>query len=87
MASPDKLKRLNLEKLSLDQLADQLGLPPSSHAHYVAAAELARRQALWQRDASEAMQASAKYMRWSVIAIAVTTSLVALFTFLLWWWP
>jgi hypothetical protein len=43
-------------------------------------AELARRQTIAQVDA-------AKYMLWSVIAIAITSGLNALFAFLIWYAP
>ncbi len=43
-------------------------------------AELARRQTIAQINA-------AKYMLWSVIAIAITSGLNALFAFLIWYAP
>jgi hypothetical protein len=55
--------------------------------HHAAQAEFARRQAVWQRDAAKATQQSAYYMMWLALGIWVTTGLLALFTFLLWYAP
>jgi hypothetical protein len=73
-------KRQDLEKLTLGDIADNLVSRPESLVHLTAAAELARRHAKAQIDA-------AKYMLWSVIAIAVTSGVTALFGFLAWYFP
>ena len=73
-------KRQDLEKLSLGHIADNLVSRPEALVHLTAAAELARRQAKAQIDA-------ARYMLWSMIAIAVTSGLTALFGFLAWYFP
>lgn len=62
----------DLTKLSLEDLAIS--------GHYAAPQEFMRRQTL-------AMMSSAKYMLWSVIAIAITSGLNALFAFLTWYAP
>jgi hypothetical protein len=73
-------ERRELEQLTLGQLADRLVSKPDSLRYLAAAAELARRQARAQIDA-------ARFLLWSVIAIAITSGFSALFAFLSWYAP
>jgi hypothetical protein len=71
----------NLDELSSIDLASKMGsAQPGSIAHTMASAEFARRQ-------TEAQISATKYMWWSVLAIAVTSGLNALFAFLSWYAP
>jgi hypothetical protein len=87
---PIKHPRQKLASLSLDELADELGVPPSgSSPHTAAMAEFTRREALAQErvaraqeDAAtaatataEATRRSARYILWSVIVLAVASVL------------
>jgi hypothetical protein len=68
-------------EMSLEDIAGTLGNSKHDSPMYnIMTAELARRQTAAQVDA-------AKYMAWSVLAIAVTSGLNALFAFLLWYAP
>src|SRR6476659_6620863 len=80
-------QRRKLEEMNLEQVADEMASDPTSHNHHAAQAEFARRQAVWQREAAKATQQSAYYMMWLALGIWVTTGLLALFTFLLWYAP
>ena len=73
--------RRDLEKVSLEEVADRVAFGPTSFKNHAGLGEFARRQAIWQRDTAEATRCSARYMLWSVIGIWVTTGLVAVFTF------
>jgi hypothetical protein len=87
--SPQAEGRQALEQHSLERLADELAYAPDhpdSYRHYIAAAELERRKAAWHHEASEAQRhtaeytkSMARYMLWTVIAIAVTSGITALF--------
>ncbi len=68
--------RKSLETKSLDEIVDQLVTREDHEFHLAANAELQRRLAVWQRDASDATIKTARYtadsarwMFWSVIAI------------------
>jgi hypothetical protein len=87
MSAESQSFRKQWEGRDLSGLAYEMAHGPTSGRYHAAWAELCRQQATWQRDASTATQDSARYMRWSVYAIVVTTGLVALFTFLLWYSP
>jgi len=94
MASP----REQLEKASLGRLADDMQHGPSGQYH-IAYAELQRRLADWQSKACDAeveaasaaeetaryTKSTARWMFWSVVAIAITSGIQALFAFLTWW--
>ena len=70
-----------LDELSLIDLASEMGnSTPGSVAHGTRAAEFVRRQTIAQIN-------TAKYMLWSVIAIAITSGLNAMFAFLTWYVP
>lgn len=66
-------------KLSLEDLASRVGQPGSMDSQSVQV-EMLRRQ-------TAAQVASAKYMLMSVVAIAITSGLTALFAFLAWYAP
>jgi hypothetical protein len=67
--------------MNLEDIAKLMGdAQPGSITHGIMSAELARRQTVAQINAT-------KYMLWSVIAIAVTSGLNALFAFLVWYAP
>ena len=69
------------EKMSLIDIASTMGnSEPGSVKHTMMSAELARRQTIAQVSAT-------KYMGWSVLAIAITSGLNALFAFLIWYAP
>ena len=87
MAHQGVNQRRKLEEMNLEQVADEMALGPTSYNHHAAQAEFARRQAVWQRDAAKATQQSACYMFWLALGIWITTWLLALFTFLLWYAP
>jgi hypothetical protein len=65
--------------MDLEQLASSTGMPGSSDSQAVQI-EMLRRQTV-------AQIAAARYMLWSVIAIAITSSLNAMFAFLIWYAP
>jgi hypothetical protein len=75
--------REKLEHETLSQLADRLQPgPTSTHQFNIANAELMRRQAIWQQEASNAAvetaaatRRSAHYMLASVIVLAVASAL------------
>src|SRR5262245_8680186 len=95
MASP----REQLETASLGRLADDMQHGPTSRQHDIAYAELQRRLADWQSQACNAQveaasaaeetarytKSTARWMFWSVVAIAITSGIQALFAFLTWW--
>jgi hypothetical protein len=67
--------------MNLLDIASTMGnSAPGTPTHSMMAAELARRQ-------TEAALATARATKWSVIAIAITTGLCALFAFLTWYAP
>ncbi len=78
--SDDKTLLQNLQNVSLTEIAIRRGNPIDGGIHGYLDAEITRRTAQAQIDA-------AKWMKWSVVAIAVTTSLVALFGYLGWMYP
>jgi hypothetical protein len=68
-------------EMGVDDIATMMGnAGAGSQTHTQMLAELTRRQTVAQIDA-------AKYMLWSVIAIAITSGLNALFAFLTWYVP
>lgn len=67
-------------KSLLDLASDMGNALPGSIAHTMASAEFLRRQTNAQINAT-------KYMWWSVLAIAITSGLNALFAFLTWYVP
>jgi hypothetical protein len=68
-------------EMSVSDIATMMGnARVGSAKHTEMAAELTRRQTVAQINA-------AKYMLWSVIAIAITSGLNALFAFLIWYAP
>jgi hypothetical protein len=68
-------------EMSINDIAMTMGnAQVGSDKHAEMAAELVRRQTVAQMNA-------AKYMLWSVIAIAITSGLNALFAFLTWYAP
>jgi len=87
MTAESQKLRKEWEGKNLSFLADEMAHGPNSGHYHAAWAELCRQKAEWQEKASKALQDSAKYMRWSVYAIAGTSGLVALFTFLQWYRP
>ena len=68
------------KKSLLDLASDMGNAQPGSIAHTMASAEFMRRQTRAQINAT-------KYMWWSVVAIAITSGLNALFAFLTWYAP
>jgi hypothetical protein len=94
MASP----REKLESEPLGRLADDMQHGPTSRQHDIANAELQRRLAVWQSEACDAQikagtaaeetarytRSTARWMFWSVMAIAITSGIQALFAFLTW---
>lgn len=66
-------------KMALEDIVNSGGMAGSLD-HVSAGLEMSRRQAV-------AQIAAAKYMLWSVIAIAITSGLTALFAFLAWYAP
>jgi len=68
-----------LAGMSLEQLASSAGDPGSRDSQAVQI-EMLRRQTV-------AQIAAARYMLYSVVAIAITSGLNALFAFLLWYAP
>lgn len=69
---------------------DELIDAPTPNTHY----EFMRRQTVAQQEAAQAAkdtaiytQKNARYMLWSVIAIAITSGLSAVFAFLSWYAP
>jgi hypothetical protein len=94
--------REKLEAETLENLADRMqDGPESGRFYYCALAELERRRAKWQLDAANSQMDAAHaaketaeytmlnawYMKLSVVAIAITSGLSALFQFLSWWMP
>ena len=80
--------RRDLENLSLDALADALSeTTPNNVAWGIVAAEFQRRAAVATDDVATATKQSAHWMKWSVVAIAITSGLQALFAFLNWYYP
>lgn len=91
--------REKLEDAGLEQLANEMQNGPDERRYHVAYAELQRRIAEWQKEARDTQvkasdaavetarytRESANWMRWSVIAIAMTSGLQALFAFLTWY--
>jgi len=73
------VKEMQLEKQDLAYLARESARPDNPFAE-AAEAEITRRAAQAQIDA-------ARWMKWSVIAIAATSGLTALFGFLSWMYP
>jgi len=75
------MHRAELENVSLDELADRIaGAPAMSTFGEAARAELARRQLLLQvqatqaaKDTADYTRKSARYIFWSVVAIAVSS--------------
>jgi hypothetical protein len=78
--SEDETLPRNLHKLTLSEIAARRGNPIDGGVHAYLDAEITRRTAQAQIDAS-------CYMKWSVIAIAVTSGLTAVFAFLNWMYP
>jgi hypothetical protein len=91
--------REKLQDEDIEQLADRMQDGPSSGRHYYAAlAELERRRAIWEQDASRAQEeaaqaakATAEYTRknvramWASVAILALGSIItAFFQFLSW---
>jgi hypothetical protein len=90
-----------LEAQSLNRLADDMQGGPGARPFHVANAELQRRLAVWQRETHDAhistasaaqetaryTKSAARWMFWSVMAIAITSSVQALFAFLAWYAP
>ncbi len=69
------------ENMSLVELASSMGnAQPGSVQHTMASAEFMRRQTIAQVRAT-------RYMLWSVIAIAITSGVNAIFAFLIWYAP
>jgi hypothetical protein len=66
-------------EMSLEQVAASGGMPGSINS-LDAQLELQRRQTKAQIDA-------ARYMLWSVIALAITSAITAAFSFLSWYYP
>lgn len=93
--------REKLEGESLGRLADDMQHGPTARVYHVANAELQRRLAVWQRETHDAQidtahaaaetarytQSTARWMFWSVMAIAITSGIQALFAFLAWYVP
>jgi predicted anti-sigma-YlaC factor YlaD len=91
--------REKLEDAGLERLANEMQNGPDERRYHVAYAELRRRMAEWQKEARDTQvkasdaavetarytRESANWMRWSVIAIAMTSGLQALFAFLTWY--
>jgi hypothetical protein len=68
-------------EMTINDIATMMGnAEAGSQRHTEMAAELTRRQTVAQINA-------ARYMLWSVIAIAITSGLNALFAFLTWYAP
>jgi hypothetical protein len=94
-------QRENLEKATLERLADDMQFGPTSAGYYPALAELERRRALWEREASEAQmaasgyaestanytKANARYMLFSVLATLIAAAVSAFFSFMTWQFP
>jgi len=85
--------RERLEDAPLGQLADMMEAGPN-HGYHIASAELQRRLAAAQLNAANAAERTAQYtkdtarwMFWSVMAIAATSGVQALFAFLTWYAP
>ena len=87
MSAQSEQLRQGLADNTLDKLADEMALGPTSQRYHAATAELCRRQAEWQKEATKAQKNSARYMLLSVIAIAITSGLTALFSYLGWAHP
>ena len=52
--------RRDLEKVSLEEVADRVAFGPTSFKNHAGLGEFARRQAIWQRDTAEATRCSAR---------------------------
>lgn len=97
MPSPREM----LERESLAQLADRMQEGQPSGQYHIAMAELERRRASWEQEATKAAKEAAcaakdtaeytkknaRYMLWSVIAILVTSFISALVNILAWLFP
>jgi hypothetical protein len=92
-------EREKLEDASLGRLADDMAHGPNSDRHHIARAELQRRLAISQFEVHDAQvkaataaeetavytKSTARWMFWSVVAIAITSGIQALFAFLNWY--
>lgn len=74
----------NLRNAPLDEVIKALGGEPHSSSHQEAAAELQRRKIESEADVLKALQESAeaatqsaRWMKWSVVAIAITSGVTA----------
>jgi hypothetical protein len=85
MAHQGVNQRRKLEEMNLEQVADEMALGPTSSPRR--SSRVRSQAGLWQRDAAKATQQSACYMFWLALGIWITTGLLALFTFLLWYAP
>ena len=66
--------REEFESKTLQELANEMAYGPTSNRYNASWAELCRRQASWQHAAASAQTSSAKYMLWTVVAIAITSA-------------
>jgi hypothetical protein len=73
--SDDQWLLRNVHKLTLSEIADRRGNPIDGGIHAYLDAEITRRTAQAQIDA-------ARWMGWSVLAIALTSGLTAFFSYL-----
>ena len=78
--SDDQTLLRNLHNLPLSEIATRRGNPIDGGIHAYLDAEITRRTA-------QAQINTARYMKWSVIAIAITSGLTAVFAFLSWIYP
>jgi hypothetical protein len=74
------MAQIPMTEMTTEQLAGSIGPERNSFNNMAVETEFLRRQTV-------AQIRSAKYMLWSVIAIAITSGLNALFAFLSWYAP
>ena len=80
--------RKQLGQMSLDEVADFMGNVTAGSANDQAAkAEFLRRQTLAAQETASFTRKNARYLLASVIVIAITSALNALFAFLVWKFP
>jgi hypothetical protein len=84
----DKTIRQGLGSKSLDEIADWMAsAKPDSQSIQIGQVEFSRRLTKAAEETAKHTKSNAHYMMWSVIVIAITSILNALFAFLNWYVP
>lgn len=93
------MERLDFTAYTYEQLAYEYAFGPTSHRHWAAQAEMQRRMSVAQDESLKSQTAAAnaaektanytksssRWMFWSVVAIAITSGLQAVFAGLAWY--